>query len=328
MATVFRAEDVPTAERTDYWLDVVSTNVHPIHVRREVSGDFTARIMTGQLGAIRVTEADCPPTEAYNTPKLVRDIDHEKCTIMFLTRGRNLFEQNGRQCELGPGDFVVIDSTMPFRTVHTDLSHVSLVFPRSMLPIGRDALARLAGEGFSGEEGIGSLVSAFARRLPRHLDDPGAADATRLGSTVLDLVSVALRERLGHGKAPEGSGRGLLACIHAFIEEHLSDPDLSPGDIAAAHHISVRYVHKLFQREGMTAAGWIRGRRLERCRGDLLDPALADRSIGATAVRWGFRGGAHFNRTFRAVYGVPPGEYRMMHAASDPVRSAGNRVAS
>lgn len=81
--------------------------------------------------------------------------------------------------------------------------------------------------------------------------------------------------------------------------------------IAAAHHISVRYLHRLFEAEDKTVASWIRGRRLERSRLDLLDPALAGRPVSAIGARWGFTSAIHFSRAFRAVYGLPPGEYRM-----------------
>jgi hypothetical protein len=54
-----------------------------------------------------------------------------------------------------------------------------------------------------------------------------------------------------------------LTTIHAFIQRPVSDPDLSPETIAAAHHISLRLLHKLFSEEGETVAGWIRTRRLE-----------------------------------------------------------------
>ena len=47
----------------------------------------------------------------------------------------------------------------------------------------------------------------------------------------------------------------------AFIQQHPGDPGLSPAEIAAAHHISLRLLHKLFQEQGETVAGWIRARR-------------------------------------------------------------------
>lgn len=65
-------------------------------------------------------------------------------------------------------------------------------------------------------------------------------------------------------------------------------------------------------------AAWIRQRRLERCRRDLLDPALADLPVSAVAARWGLMNAAHFSRAFRAAYGLPPTEYR--RAVSVPAR--------
>ena len=48
---------------------------------------------------------------------------------------------------------------------------------------------------------------------------------------------------------------------------------------------------------------WIRRARLERCRRDLADPALARETILAVATRWGMPDAAHFSRMFRATYG-------------------------
>ena len=87
---------------------------------------------------------------------------------------------------------------------------------------------------------------------------------------------------------------------------------MTPTTIAAAHHISLRYLHKLFEAQGTTVAGWIRRRRLDRCRVDLLDPAYRARPVSAIGARWGFPDASRFNRVFRAAHGVPPGEYRLM----------------
>ncbi|MBY8846536.1 helix-turn-helix domain-containing protein [Streptomyces sp. SP2-10] len=103
---------------------------------------------------------------------------------------------------------------------------------------------------------------------------------------------------------------GLLQDIEAFIENHLADADLSPAWIAAAHHISVRYLHHLFQRDRRTVGAYVRRRRLERCRADLADPALVGRGVGQVGRRWGFRDPAVFSRAFKAAYGVTPGAYR------------------
>jgi AraC-like DNA-binding protein len=131
---------------------------------------------------------------------------------------------------------------------------------------------------------------------------------------VLDLLAVALAARLDRAEElpPESRQRALVLRIRAFIEENLGDPDLTPRTVAAAHYVSVRYLHKLFETEQTTVAEWIRHRRLERCRRDLLDPALRALPVNAIAARWGLLNAAHFSRAFRAAYGAAPIEYRRL----------------
>lgn len=148
------------------------------------------------------------------------------------------------------------------------------------------------------------------------LDDDDGASAAQLGTAVLDLVTVLLAARLRQDSSvsPPARQRALLTSIHAHIEAELGDPGLTPASIAAAHHISVRYLHKLFEPEGRSVAALIRQRRLDRCRRDLIDPVLAARPVAATAARWGFVSVPHFHRLFRDAYGLPPAEFRAVHA--------------
>ena len=55
---------------------------------------------------------------------------------------------------------------------------------------------------------------------------------------------------------------------------------------------------------------YIRDKRIDRCRRDLLDASLADDSILEIANRWGFANAAHFSRTFSSVFGQAPREFR------------------
>jgi AraC-like DNA-binding protein len=72
----------------------------------------------------------------------------------------------------------------------------------------------------------------------------------------------------------------------------------------------VRYLHKLFEPEGVSVSEWIRNKRLDHCQRDLLNPALADQTIVTIAARWGLTNGAQFSRLFRATYGCSPREHR------------------
>jgi AraC-like DNA-binding protein len=314
MSIEFRAIDEPVSTRHEYWRHVVNEEMFPVDGRPVDGPDFDGRLVSGAVGAVRVADVTAPAAECVRSSNEIRRSDHELYHIDVLAGGNVTVEHEGRQTRLWPGDFTVIDPSRPCRWISTGARHVAVTFPRVLLPLRREELSRLTGMRLRGDHGTGALVSSVARQLPRYLDDVQTAEGARLGTTVVDLLTVALAARLDRGSAvPAETGqRAMRMRVHAFIEERLSDPGLGPVTIAAAHHISVRYLHKLFESEQTTVADWIRRRRLERCRRDLLDPDFRTRPVSAIGVRWGFPDASRFSRVFRAEHGVPPGEYRLM----------------
>ena len=212
-----------------------------------------------------------------------------------------------------PGEFLLIDLSRP--------SHVAIepwhqgaivIFRRALLPVRHNELRKLTAVRFSPRDPYAALVSSLVKELTRNLDAYESARDARIGTAFLDLLSLAVATALDRVSAVPAESRehAMMLRIQAFIDRHLGDPGLSPGTIAAAHHMSVRTLHKLHQTQHESIAASIRRRRLERCRQDLLDPALGDRPVSAVGARWGFPDAAVFSRAFRAAYGLPPGEYR------------------
>jgi AraC-like DNA-binding protein len=80
--------------------------------------------------------------------------------------------------------------------------------------------------------------------------------------------------------------------------------------VTAAHHISLPQLHRLFEDDPDSVANLIRCRRLDRCRRDLLEPALRHRAAAALGARWGFSDPAHSTRVFKRKYGLPPAAFR------------------
>jgi AraC-like DNA-binding protein len=319
MSVVLHATAAPLTSRTDYWQHVLEDTFGPADLRVGGRLDSGDQLRVGDAGAVRVIELSISSrNEAERAQTHIRQLDRELYKIAVHARGHGVVEQDGRQAWLAPGDVIFADLSRPCRWAYSSAQFVSVSFPRALLPLRPDQLTRLTGVRIPGDRGLGALISTLARQLPELLDDCGAAEQARLGTAVVDLVTAALAARLDRAQEvpPDSRQRALLLRVLAFIEERLGDPGLSPAGVAAAHHISVSYLYKLFEIEQTPVAEWIRRRRLERCRRDLLDPALRHTPVSSIAARWGFTSAAHFSRAFRAAHGLPPADYRTLLTAS------------
>lgn len=318
MSTRLRVDDQPPAARLDYFQHGLASAIAPFELRLETAGPLRgASLREGRVGNVGVATVTLPPPfDCRRTPKLIRRSDPEVFKIDVQLRGDTVIDQSGRQVVMRPGDFTFVDLSRPTRVRHFGDEHevAAVVFPHAALPLRHDELARVTAVRVPGRDSLGAPIAALARHLARRPDGFGAMEGAVLSAALIDLLSVALAERLDRVNALSRSTRrrALLASVHAFIDRQLADPGLSPRVIAASHHISVRLLHKLFAEQGTSVGRWIRDRRLERCRHDLLDPALSELPASAIAFRWGFADAAHFTRAFRKTYGRPPAEFRRL----------------
>ena len=129
-----------------------------------------------------------------------------------------------------------------------------------------------------------------------------------------EFLVAALAAELTEPRGYVSTRRSHLHRIRQTIETLLAEPDLTLTRLAEAEGVSPRYLQKLFASEGENFTHYIRVRRLERCRLDLVSPRYGDHSISSICFRWGFNGSAHFSRAFRQQYGVSPREFRRASA--------------
>jgi AraC-like DNA-binding protein len=285
--------DIETFQET-----LAASGLPPVLSGRHDCGEFRASVVARDLGPLKLIELVTPEGECFRDARCARADDEELWQIDLMTRGRARVEQSRGTADLGPADLVLIDPARPVRFTSTASTHVTMLVPRREMRLRPGDAARLAGVRIKGDRGPGALVSSLARDMARSLAGFRASEACRSAAAVIELISVALEAQLGD--AHPGPDEALRDRILGHIEARLSDRDLAPAKIAAAHHISVRRLHKLFKDQPLTVAALIRQRRLERCRADL---ARSDRTVAAVAARWGFADPAHFSRLFKATYG-------------------------
>lgn len=330
MPDVARTLDLPPGQRFEYWKHVLSDTFVPLEVSSPSGdADFRGRLRGGELGSLRLIDVHAEPHTARRTARLVKAAPAGCYKIGVQLRGTSVLIQDSREAVLTPGDFTFYDTDRPY-TLAFSVPHrmLVLVFPRDMLGLPQPQLAGLTATRLPGEAGgMAALIGPFLVRVADLLDEwdtRGLGVGVRLAGNVVDLLGTVLAERLDAAPDdPDTAHRALMLQITAFIEEHLGQADLAPARIAAAHHISLRQLHKLFHASGTTVAGWIRQRRLEHCGHDLRDPRCLARSVAAVGARWGYPDPAHFSRLFKAAYGVGPRDYRASHGLASPACGAG-----
>jgi AraC-like DNA-binding protein len=184
--------------------------------------------------------------------------------------------------------------------------------PRVLLPLPARQVDRILAVPMSGRGGVGALLTQFLTSLTTGSACYRPADIPRLSGVAVDLVNATIAHHIdAYTEMPADSRRrALFLRIEAFVQQRLHDPQISPRSIAAAHHISVSYLHRIFRDHGTTVSAWIRRQRLERARRDLADPTLRIMPVHQIATRWGFNDHASFTRAFHAAYDVPPRDYR------------------
>jgi AraC-like DNA-binding protein len=176
---------------------------------------------------------------------------------------------------------------------------------------------------------VGDLSQALMRQVPRenaalrlllgYIDvvydkNEIALPAMRhlVANHVLDLVALTLGATRDAAEAAQGRGvrAARLRAIKADIAANIRTRDLSAESVARRHHLSERYVRKLFETEGLSFSAFMLAQRLALAYRLLNDPRARDSKISSIALDAGFSDLSYFNRTFKRHYGMTPSEAR------------------
>lgn len=307
----FRSDHLDEGDRPGAGRECATRSQEPVEVQADAAEGCASVLRMIDLGVAQVCATEVTSLRMTAARPAPAD-DSESYHVIVPVRGTVRLELGRRRVECRP-DYLYVSGSQPFATGLTGpFRGVVAAVPRALLPLPAHRPDVLDGRRLPAGEGVAGLLAGFLVRLT---EEPGAyrpADVPRLGAVTLELVTAVIGHLLDAESPlePETRQQTLLLRIRSFIQQHVHDTELTPDVIAAAHHISTRYLHRLFQAHETSVTETVRRQRLERARRDLAEPALRATPIHRIAARWGFAEAAAFSRAFRAAYGMPPREYR------------------
>lgn len=294
--TVFSTAGLPPARRVELWEAHNATALIGLDVR--ATGPLEATELNVRLGHVRLARVTGSPHAVRRTRQVIERSPAGAVAVYVPVRSPSAFRCAERSLDLLPGTILACDTDRPFaRDFARGLEELVVKVPKRVI------------ESRSGRLDMSSPVTRdaagpYARALVQISDR-----ATRAGSdwpadepTILDLMAVLLAgQRAARAVAHRAAAR-------AYIEDHLTDPNLSAAEIAAAIAISERQPSRVFAAGGLSVPRHILSRRLDLARALLASPEAG--AIADVAARCGFTSAAYFSHVFRARFGQRASELR------------------
>lgn len=307
----FASDDMPARDRLPAWREVYGPRVNGADVEPAPNLPFRTEVTLRALPGFGLTTTKSSPARYARSKR-------------FLTDGRDYFGlhlsfaggacgQRGQEVACGPRTAVLMNvAEAGWIMSPRSMQFWGLWFHREKLNrrvkhLDDRVLQPIA----SNSEPMRYLID-YIRHLQgqQSLADPELA---RVAAVHLrDLFILALGGR--RDATILAQGRGLraarLQAIKQDVADNLGERGLSVSAVATRHHVTQRYVQRLFESEGATFSEYVLNERLARVRKMLTHPQYVRWTISAIALEAGFGDVSYFNRRFRRRYGTSPSDVR------------------
>ena len=312
MTIQFTTDGSPAYRRLALWQDIVCDVFVGLDCKSDLGSAFHGSVTQALLGKAVCSEVCSDRQHVLRTPSRIARSDQDFVLVALGHRGNGAVTQDGRETVIHPAEFALYDTTRPYELKFNDPFTQSIFkVPREMLQRRLGGTETLTAMSFGADAPLERLVYDFIFGLCQSADRLASDHAAVLSEQAVDLLAMALSERLGKTSLPSSTHRSaLIYRLKAHVRSHLADPDLSLSETAAALGISARYVNDLLADEETSFQRFVLAERLGQCRRDLASPLLTHRHISEIAFAWGFNDLSHFGRVFREQFGMSPRDYR------------------
>jgi len=311
----FTTEGCPENRRVIAWKDVLAHFSLCSSLEDSEGTHASARWIVSPLG-ISFLRISASPQELSGISQSGKD----GIWLALHLEGRARLRADSGEMPIAPGDIAYgslnasfdICCRSNFRQFIVKIPHAALdtrLVSLSTLPIGC----------IPGRSGCAHVLAGMLGSIAETIDKLEPEQLRPIELALTELLATCIFSQGSEGGLPSATStqRAMLNRICQLIEARLGADDLSPDSVAEAEGVSPRYVHKLFENAGQTFAHYLRCRRLERCRAELVHQLYAHLSITEICFRWGFNDSSHFSHAFRGQYGVSPRDYRKTMRAQE-----------
>jgi len=282
-----------------YWQDTVSQAYTTLSPERIDANPFHGQIELLDLPDKASISSIKAGAQVVRRTK--KDIEVQACEAVFVNfqrAGHSTISQRGIEAKIEAGSLVLLDATEPFAMkFDRNFEQVCLHMPKSILEQNGIRVSDFVGRAVTRHSGFAaplfSAIDSLTGGMPPQHVLPGLMQMLSFGFTNARRNTVADQH---------------LAMVQSYIEQRLSDAELSPGATASHFRISTRHLHKLFARDGMTFGKFLLDVRLLACQKRIL--ATRDEPISDIAFSHGFQSQSHFSRAFRQKFGRSPNQLR------------------
>ena len=299
------------ANQLKYWRAVIRETYAPQSVEPSAKCIFLGRIEGWHIGHLYISKFHSDPVTYRREPHHVIERRDDNYQVIIPKFSSMCLHQNGKQVECIPGQFTIQSGTSPFFIQHGKISSTVVKIPGEML---RDRINKpedFCATMLSCDRSGGAMFIDYIDSLVQQAETLTSNIECSFSSNLVDLLAIMLESSGETMSQSESSCQSAhLQRIFRYINTQLSDPSLSPGQIANHCGISLRYIHQLFEQTDWTVSGWILERRLQECYKMLTDANNPMRTIAELAYRWGFSDPAHFSRSFKSRFSMTPGDAR------------------
>lgn len=310
----FSSQELPEDTRLEYVLDFYARNSMGIDLVPLVeSENFLLELSVQMLsGQTWVGHGTLSPYRALRTHALVASAGNDAVLLSRFSNPYLFAGDDGNEMTLDAGHVLVANLNQPCSYVYPAAGNIqTLSFDPKQLLARFPAFDPDAPMQLDGRSPELALLFAYASAIER--EGVGNGMLGQVAALHLaDLAALALGAQGDYAEAAREGGQkaARLAAIRAELETRFKDAELTAASVAQRHHISVRYLHVLFEQSGQTFSDFVLERRLRYAMSRLSDPRCRHLRIADIAFDAGFSDLTTFNRCFRRRFGDTPSSVR------------------